>query len=258
MNQYQKKQFTIATIFILVIIIIGLGIYFLIKPSASTCFDGIQNQKETDIDCGGPKCGPCEEAEELVVISADFIPTFPSDFDLVAKVRNPNPDWGVETMNYKFNIYDSDNKLIGYKTGKTYLLPQETKYIIEQRMTIKMDPLKVDIELSNIIWQELEDFEEIEIGIKDKRHEITEQGFNKVSGNIENKGSYDLNKIEIAALLFDEDDKLIAVGKTETRAILAGESRYFEIIWPYQVPEEVSSFEIKAYTNVFLYVSLSP
>ena len=79
-----------------------------------------------------------------------------------------------------------------------------------------------------------------------------------MSGNIENKSSYDLNKIEIAALLFDEDNKLIAVGKTETRAILAGESRYFEIIWPYQVPEEVSSFEIRTYTNVFLYVSLSP
>lgn len=257
MNQYQKKQFTIATIFILIVVVVGFGIYFLVKPSP-TCFDGIQNQGETGIDCGGPKCGPCEEAEELVVISADFIPTFPSDFDLVAKIRNPNPDWGIETMDYKFNIYGSDNELIGYKTGKTYVLPQETKYIIEQRMTTEIDPFKADIELSNIIWQELKDFEEIEIGIKDKRHEITEQGFNKVSGNIENKSSYDLVKIEINGLLFDENDKLIAVGKTETRAILTGESRYFEIIWPYQVPEEISSFEIRAYTNIFLYVHLSP
>ncbi|MBA7686158.1 hypothetical protein ES703_94597 [subsurface metagenome] len=79
-----------------------------------------------------------------------------------------------------------------------------------------------------------------------------------MSGNIENKSSYDLVKIEINGLLFNEDKKLIAVGKTETRTVLTGETRYFEIIWPYQVPEEVSSFEIKAYTNVFLYVSLSP
>jgi len=256
MNKYQKKQFTIATIFILVVIIIGLGIYFLIKPSA-TCFDNIQNQGEQDVDCGGP-CGPCEKAEELVVISVNFISTFSSDFDLVAKIKNPNNDWGAESADYKFNIYDLDNELIGYKTGRTYLLPQETKYIIEQRITTKIDPFRADIELSNINWQELKDFEEIEIGIKDKKHEITEQGFNKASGNIENKSSYDLNKIEIAALLFNEDGKLIAVGKTETRTILAGESRYFEIIWPYQVPEEVSSFEIRTYTNVFLYVSLSP
>ena len=257
MNRYHKKQFTIATIFILIVIIIGLGIYFLIKPTGSTCFDNIQNQGEQDVDCGGP-CGLCEKAEELVIISADFISTTPSDFDLVAKIENPNNDWGAESVDYKFNIYDSDNELIGYKTGRTYLLPQETKYIIEQRMTTKMDPFRADIELSNIIWQELKDFEEIETGIRDKRHEITEQGFNKVSGNIENKSSYDLDKIEIAALLFKESDELIAVGKTETRTVLAGESRYFEIIWPYQVPEEVSSFEIKVYTSVFLYVSLSP
>ena len=250
MNRYLKKQFTIAFTFVLIAVVVVLGIYFLIGPSGPTCFDGIQNQGETDVDCGGP-CGPCEQPEELVIVSADFISTTPGDFDLVAKIKNPNNDWGVESMDYRFNIYDSDNELIGYKTGRTYLLPQETKHIIEQRITTKTDPFKVRIELDNITWQRIEDFEEIEIGIKDKRQEITEQGFNKLSANIENKSSFDLAKIEIAGLFFDENKKLIAVGKTEIANVSAGEIRHLEITWPYNISEEVSSFELRAYTDVF-------
>ncbi len=259
MSRYAKKQFTIAVIFILIVILVVLGIYYLIKPSA-TCFDGKQNQGETNIDCGGSKCGPCPEdiREELVALSQGFIPTIPSDFDLVAKIKNPNNDWGVEFLDYQFNLYDKNDKLIGLKQGKTYFLPQETKYIIKQRVSPIPAPsmpipklARIEIEIKDINWQELKDFEELEISIKDKKHEITEQGFNKVSGNVENKSSYDLAKIEINGLLFNEDNKLIAVGRTGITNALAGEVRYFEINWPYEVSEEVSSYELKAHTNVF-------
>src|SRR5579872_3323684 len=28
-------------------------------PPAPTCMDGVKNGMETDVDCGGPVCGPC-------------------------------------------------------------------------------------------------------------------------------------------------------------------------------------------------------
>lgn len=250
MNHYQKKQFAIAVIFVFIIVVIGGGLYFLLRPAAPTCFDGIQNQGEKGTDCGGP-CGPCEEPEDLIILLEEFIPTVPSDFDLVAKIENPNPNWGIESLNYQFNIYDSNNQLIGYKTGNTYLLPQETKYIIEQRMTTKMDPARVNIELNNINWRKLKDFKELEIRIKNGEIKNIEQGFNKLVGNVENKSNYDLDKIEVSGLLFS-DGKIITVGRTEMRTILMGETRYFEINWPYEASEEVKSFELKPYTNIFL------
>ncbi len=30
---------------------------------AASCFNGIQDQGETDVDCGGPSCGPCDDGE---------------------------------------------------------------------------------------------------------------------------------------------------------------------------------------------------
>ena len=36
-------------------------------PAEATCEDGIINQGETDGDCGGPNCGPCETGQECVM-----------------------------------------------------------------------------------------------------------------------------------------------------------------------------------------------
>lgn len=240
MNHYHKKQFTIAIIFIFIVLVVGLGIYFLVRPSAPTCFDGIQNQGEKDVDCGGP-CGLCPEdiREPLEIISQDFIPTTENNFDLVGQIKNPNRDWGVELLSYNFG-----------REGETYVLPQETKYIIEQRVSVD-NPDEIELELKEINWQRLKDFEELEIRIKDKELKITDQGFYKLVGNVENRSSYDLDKIQVTGLLLS-NGKILAAGKTEMRTILIGETRYFEINWPYEIAEEITSFELKPYTDIFL------
>lgn len=240
MDHYQKKQFTIAVVFVFIIVVIVLAVYFLFFQSKATCFDGIQNQGEKGIDCNGP-CGPCPEdiREQLQIISQEIIPTLENNFDLIAKIKNPNKEWGVESLKYKF----------GTRQGEVYLLPQETKYIIEQKVSAE-SLNKIELELEEINWRKLKDFSELELKIKNQKQELTENGFNKLLGVVENKSNFDLDKIEVFGMLFS-NGKIVAAGKTDVRTVLKGESRYFEIIWPYQI-SEVSSFEIKAYTNIFL------
>lgn len=249
MNRYQKKQFTIAIIFIFIVVVIGGGIYFLFRSPTPNCFDGIQNQGEKGVDCGGP-CGLCQEPEDLIILLENFILTTGNNYDLVAKVKNPNRDWGVELLKYRFNLYSKDNELIGDKEGETYILPQETKYIIEQRVLVE-DIENIELELKEINWRKLRDFKELEIRIRDKKYEIIDERFTRVSGVVENKSSYNLDKIEVIGLLFS-NEKITAAGKTDVRTVLMGETRYFEINWPYQITEPISSFELKPQTNVFL------
>lgn len=251
MLRYLKKQFTIAIAFILIIAVIGFGIYLLVKSPKGTCYDGIQNQGEQGLDCGGP-CGPCSKPENVEIAWQNFIPTTEDNFDLVAKVRNPNGEWGAESVLYRFDLYDKNNELIGSREGKTYFLPQETQYIIEPRFYSTTSPAKIEIKLRDISWQRLKDFEDLDLRIRDKYHQLVDGKFNQVSGVVENKSSYDLNKIEVIALLFNEDNKIIAVGKTEMRTVLVAEIRHFEINWPYEIADEVVSYELKPYTNIFL------
>lgn len=253
MNTYIKKQFIIGLVWLIIFVVIIGGVYLLINGSSRKhCFDGIKNRNEESIDCGG-SCKSCEETNiqkqpEILII--EFIPTIQNYYDLYARIKNPNIVWGIESLSYVFNLYDGNNQLIGYREGKSYVLPQEAKYIIEPRMFLEKSPAKIEFKIKEIIFKKTENFSELELKIKNKNHSIA-GGFHKVVGIIENKTSYDLDTIEVAGLLFDDAGKIIAVGKTEMNTVLSRESRGFEIVWPYQISASVSNFDIRVYSNVF-------
>jgi len=217
MNKYTKKQFKIAGIFIAILTIIIVGIWLLSNIGGATCFDNIQNQGGKRIDCGGP-CGLCPEdiREVLIIISDDIIPTTENNFDFVFSVKNPNKDWGVESVKYDLKFFNSTG-LVFSKQAETYILPGETKYIIEQKLSID-DLFKIDIELSSLEWRKLKDFNEIDLRIKDQAYNILDNGGIKLFGTIENKSNFDLNEIQAIGLLFN-NGKIISVGQTNVRTI---------------------------------------
>ena len=251
MTQYLRKQATIFIVFLVIIVVITGGIYLLVHHENATCYDGIQNQSETGIDCGGP-CGPCPiPKEKLEILSQNFIPTTENNFDLVAKVQNPNSNWGIDIIVYKFNFYDADNNLIDSKQGTTYFLPQETKYIVEQKFSPSETPASMKFELGIPHWQYLRYFEELRLRIINGGYQLTD-GKYRISGIIENKSNYNLSQVEVVGVLFDENQKPVAAGKTTMETLMINEGRSFEIIWPYIIDKTISSFDARAYTNVYL------
>jgi len=237
MDHYFKKQLFIGLVFVLIVVVIGGGIYLIIRNSQKNNLpNGDQNP---------------EEKKPVEILSDKFIPTTENNYDLVARAKNPNSDFGVESVGYVFEIYDSNNQLIVSKEGKTYILPQEAKYIIEQKFFSEKIPAKLEFRLKDVSWIKLKEFSELELRIKNRNLQLTEEGFNRISGAIENRSNYDLDKIEVVGLLLDEGGEIIGVGKTEMRTVLRNESRGFEIIWSYQVSIPISSFDVRIYTNVF-------
>jgi hypothetical protein len=247
MSKYTRKQFVIAVIFILILVMIAGGVWLLVRPPKATCFDGIQNQEEDDIDCGGP-CNACDKPIKLKILYQDFIPTTDGSFDFVAKVKNPNSEWGIEFLRYRFYMFNQNDEQVGFKEGNTYILPQEEKYFVEQR--IEFPKLgRIELRIDNINWKKLKDFNELDLKIKNSGVKLLENNYTQAFGVVENKSNFNLDRIEVIGLILD-NDKIIAAGKTDMRTVLIGEERYFEITWPYEV--SANSFELKAYTNIFL------
>ena len=247
MDHYLKKQLLILTIFLVIVAIFGTGFYFLVnRPPKATCFDGIKNQKEQEVDCGG-SCEICQPAKEpLKIIFQEFISTIENNFDLIAEIRNLNSDWGVSSFEYNFDLYNESGRLILSREGSAYILPQETKYIIEPRVYLVEKPVRSELKLKNIIWKESRNFSSSELKVRDEK-----LGADILFGVVENRTNYDLNKVELVGVIFGANNEIIAAGKTEVNTLLRGENRYFEINWPNQINEEVVSYEIKAYTDVF-------
>lgn len=246
------KQIIIASIYLLILAIIAGGIYLLIKPKLPSCSDNIQNQGEVGIDCGGP-CSFCSERprKDLEIIFTEAIETQDNYVDLVAKIRNSNRDWGADSFSYLFELYDASGNLIVSKEGNSYVLPHETKYAIEQRVLADSEIFSVEFKVTDIAWQELVDYEEVELLVRNLEFKQSEN-FSQLTGTLENRSSYDLDKIGIYTVLFDKSSNILGAGKTEIRTLLSKESRYFEIKWPFSIKGQIEKADTMAKTNVFL------
>ena len=251
MNRF-LKQIIIALVCLLILVIVGVGIYLITKPRLPTCDDGIQNQKETGVDCGGP-CSPClwQIREDFEIIFIEAVKTKDNYLDLVAKIKNPNQDWGAESFSYVFDLYDSENNLIISDKGTSYILPLETRYIIKQRVLAEAEISNVEFKVADIRWQELTDYEEVELLIKNPEFKQTE-ALSQLTATLENISSYNLDKVDVYVVLFDKESKILGAGKTELRTILSKERRYFETSWFFPIEEKVEEVDAAAKTNVFL------
>ena len=252
MTRYLRKQIIIVIVFLLIVATVVVGSYFIFRPkSKATCIDGIKNQGEEKVDCGG-LCNPCEKQREpLEIIYQKVIPITENNFDLVIEVRNPNNNWGAKSVGYALNIYSEQDENIASKQGSFYIIPQEDKYIVEPKISLSEKPGKVEFKIINTSWERLSGFRDLALRIKDKKIQTGGEVQTKVSGVITNNTNYDLNKVELVGVIFGANNEIIAAGKTEVNTLLRGENRYFEINWPNQINEEVVSYEIKAYTDVF-------
>jgi len=91
MTERAFRKFIIITgTIIIFLFILGTIFYFVFKPNES-CFDGIQNQNETDIDCGGD-CVSCEvkELEDIVVVDGPKFLKQGGKYFIYQKVLNSN------------------------------------------------------------------------------------------------------------------------------------------------------------------------
>lgn len=247
------KQFIIALVYLIILAIVVWGIYsVLVKSELPTCTDGIQNQGEQGIDCGG-SCSPCswQLREDLEVILAKAIKTQNNFFDLVAQIKNPNKDFGAKSFSYIFNLYDSNGNLISFKEGSSYILPQETKYVIEQKISVNSEIYNTEFRITDIRWQELINYQKPELLIRNPVFEkLTD--LSRVSATLENKSNYNFDKVGVLAVLYGKESKILLAGKIELRTVLSKESRYFEVSWFFPIEEQVEKVDVIAETNIFL------
>jgi len=259
MDYRKRKQIIIASILTVFLILILVGIYFSWIRQAPTCFDNKQNQGETGLDCGGPCAMSCERLtiKDIEVQWVQAVELKDNDYDLAAKIINPNPNYGLSLFRYTFKIYDGAGALILEQKGKDFILPGESKYLIEGKLALSAVPAKVEIMIDKVNkeeWLKLsQDYQAPEIYIHNKL--IQPLADNKegaqASGIIKNNSNYDFDRILVAVILFDENNKIIGVNKTEARTVLAGEDRYFSALWFSPIRGQIKTAEMQIDTNLF-------
>jgi len=250
MRRY-RKQILIFVIFLLLVALIVSGVKWLTRPRPS-CFDGIQNQGEEDIDCGGP-CQPCEKLylKEIKILETKAVHLYDNVYGLAAKIKNVNVNYGTGNLKYIFKYFDKKGNLLGQKEGLTYILPNQIKYLVESKV-ISVQPIaKVVLDLEIKDWQKPKIYQYPHLVIYRQEFRNLETGNSQASGVVVNKTDFNFDKVEIKVLLFDYQNNLIALGTTEVRTLLSRQEREFLVKWPYLIKSPVGSMVMEAETNFF-------
>jgi hypothetical protein len=191
----------------------------------------------------------------IEVLSRKLFNVQNNDYDFLVKVTNLNTDYGSSDVEYKLSFLDSTGNTVSSKTGSFYILPGQTKYVIDS-------PLKFDQPISNAVfritsvnWQKLDPLAASGVPLIVRNSSYTQTStpgtFGKVGGSIYNNSDFDINKVDVIVVLLDSNGQPLAVNKTEINTFLTKTTRGFEIAWPAPFVGQVGSAYTKANANVF-------
>jgi hypothetical protein len=251
MDSRRTKQLVISVIFLLIFVAIGYGIYSFVTPNP-TCFDGIMNGKEEGVDCGTiAGCDVC--APEIFPINIQWQKVIPSgvgSYDFIALVNNPNTTYGASRIDYEISATGIAQPIKSF----FYIAPGQTKYVIYP--AIKSDSIvDVDFEITQAEWKGLQNLlsESINLAIRRKDYSIVNSAgiYSQVEGAIFNDSNFDFDKVEISVVLFDVNNSVMGVGKTNILTLQARNERYYKVFWPALLSGDVARVDVEAMTNIF-------
>jgi hypothetical protein len=231
----QTKKALYSIFFILCAVFIGFLVYrtFFTKPP--TCTDGILNQHEEGIDCGG-ECVACAllQLEPLRVAREPKLFSFPSSPTVAyAEVVNPNPNYHANFFRYTLSLYDENDRKIEELVGERSIPAGSRARILDARVVSFPDRVaRMELSLGEPEWEEA--FSAVRPTLAFVGNPVTNISSStvRVTGMLKNQGSIFAPSVRVLALLADQYGKELFVSQTILSGVAASEERAFSIAFP--------------------------
>ncbi len=233
--------------------IVGLGLYFMYFTVSPTCFDGIQNNDEQGVDCGGGCVRICAfTVTPPRVVWAESFQIVDGQYNVVAYIENLNRDAGTPELDYTFKLFDRGS-LIAERSGRTYLPPDSLHPIFEGRVltTDGRVPTETVIELKPAdMWLpatvERNQFRVVS-------HELlgvdSRPRFNV---RIENTALERADNVEVVATIFDRSGRPLTASQTSIDNFIGRTERDITFTWPNSIAKSVRSCEVPSDVMIIL------
>lgn len=127
MNWAARRRFMIALIVGAVVVAFTAVVLIATLYETPSCTDGVQNQNEAGIDCGGPCAYLCTaDMQTPVVLYTKVLQNADGRTDIIASVENKNIDAATENVPYRLKLYGSGQVFLQEITGAIDLPPRTT------------------------------------------------------------------------------------------------------------------------------------
>lgn len=143
MSWAAKRRLTIALIVGSIIVAILAVTLIATLYKTPTCSDGVQNQDETGIDCGGSSCSYLCNAQEQAptVLFTKTLINETGRTDIVASVVNHNTTAAAKNVPYTIRLYGNDQVLLQSVSGTVDLPPGATVSVFLSGVTTTKQPI---------------------------------------------------------------------------------------------------------------------
>ncbi len=229
------KQVAYGGFYLAFFIMIFFGLRGIIRQAPSTCTDNIQNQGETEVDCGGSFCQSCE-IKRLLPIQFSPVVLLPGAADAgttaLVEIRNKNPRFGIPKFSYAIRFYGTSTEPLYEETDSVAIYPSEVKYrlIVNAPVDINAITRTVATATAEIAWRSVEEFSRPKLTPRAVKLEYSQQSRRgAVTGYIKNDNPFAIHRVTINALIPNANGSLAAASKTFVQDLVVGEERYFKI-----------------------------
>ena len=228
-----RRKRTLRISFFLVFAVLLFGAYSFFGVSGPTCDDGIKNQDEVDIDCGGPCSRVCRsEASPLITLWSKVFKVAPGEYDAIALIENPNISFGIESEKYSFELYDANNILVLERGGSTYVNPKGQTVLYLGGLPVgSRVPTRAFVELDEPAWSRITaPLEKSPFVVSNKQFDQATHP--SLTVDLSNTSLAALSDVEVYAVLSGDDGNAFAASETYVRRVEKGEKQSLVFTWP--------------------------
>ncbi|HPW34337.1 MAG TPA: peptidoglycan-binding domain-containing protein [Candidatus Paceibacterota bacterium] len=210
------KQFLYGLFFLIILGLIGWGVWAVFVKPTPSCFNNYQDEGELGVDCGG-SCISCDVKNlQPIKVSSGWPKWFKATENssgLIAEIYNPNSSWAARSFDYTFTIKDQFGSILDTITGTSFVYGGELKYIGEPRIELEYSKItSIEPSISNIDWVYGNDYQKPQVEAQEIHTVKTD--VLSVNGKIINQSEISFSKSNVYALVFNKNGDFIAASKT--------------------------------------------
>ena len=230
----KRKLFYGTGVLVGVAIVIGVPLFFVFHKTP-TCNDGVQNQNEKGIDCGGvcTLLCPSDIANPIVLWQRAFIVTS-GVYNTVAYIQNPNVLSRIDKISYIFRLYDKDNVLIGERAGTTFIPANQTFAVFEAGIrTGGRVPVRTSFNFTSALLWSQNDSNYVPPTIVTENVLLSNESSSpRIDAVIHNKSLQNIGGLEAVAIVYDADDNAMVASRTIVQNLVSEGTAPVVFTWP--------------------------
>lgn len=228
----KRQFFYISSAIIVILFALALPVLF-VTYKAPSCTDGVKNQGEFGVDCGGPCNILCKvNALDLITRWQRAFKVKDGFYSALAYVENPNYDSEVEKISYRFKLYDTENVLISEREGQTFVPPGKIFGIFESNIpTGTRIPARTFFEFTTSpVWKKNGNPKSSLTAITDVLPEVGPSP--RLTGFLKNSSLFPIYNVEVVAIVYNASDNAIGASRTIVDMVGKDSSVPLTFTWP--------------------------